>query len=555
MKTRFILISGIAALLTSCDVISTATGINVSMDWKSRINNIPEFPEKNINLKEVVSTTTNSNFSTSVTNAASDTIEVTNWVSKTVKYSATDNPDKFIMYNPQASVLWPGNLVQGNSLASGIPSTIPVYKRKPMTVVLDGISGTTNSKSETVTNPSMAGVYQAMNNILVRNQITASAGLSYSFSDAYSANQLQIDLGLGYSGGAVTFNNQLGIKWEESKHRIAVKLIQQFFTMTYEDQQGMDGVFDTNFTLTDIDPYINSGNPPCYISSVTYGRILFVVYESSGELFELTNFLHFAYGKGVSVTADVKLKYSQIMQNTSVKVFMMGGDPVTSFQMANPTTFTNIDTIRDNIINGASFSYSNIGVPISYTVRYLKNAKLVRMNNTTEYTVDQLEAVNVTSMKKLSRFSISLDQIKCLYRGTASTFIGKIELFVNKENGEADYQYNLPYISNVNYWQTGQTLNIYSNFPYITVTNSTDNFIKSRFTVFQLAGSVNDTNTSSSFYGMSEGRWSYSTNTKSWSGDILNKTVNFYNGLSVSQGASSAFSNSLSAAFSISTLP
>ena len=54
----------------------------------------------------------------------------TDWKCDTIRYSASKNPNDFVMYNPTASVLWPGNLVQGNSLSSGIPTSIPVTKRQ-----------------------------------------------------------------------------------------------------------------------------------------------------------------------------------------------------------------------------------------------------------------------------------------------------------------------------------------------------------------------------------------------------------------------------------------
>ena len=92
----------------------------------------------------------------------------TTWNCVTKRYSASQNPDDFVMFNPLASVLWPGNLVQGASLASGIPTSIPVTKRQPgniwLAIVTSGSSGAKMYRTVEKMQPSY--VNQAMNDIL-----------------------------------------------------------------------------------------------------------------------------------------------------------------------------------------------------------------------------------------------------------------------------------------------------------------------------------------------------------------------------------------------------
>src|SRR5579872_6168521 len=42
------------------------------------------------------------------------------WSCSETGYSLTNEPSKFVVVDPNADVLWPGSLVQGNSLASGL---------------------------------------------------------------------------------------------------------------------------------------------------------------------------------------------------------------------------------------------------------------------------------------------------------------------------------------------------------------------------------------------------------------------------------------------------
>jgi len=72
------------------------------------------------------------------------------------------------MFNPLASVLWPGNLVQGASIASGVPTSIPVTKRQPgnisLAIVTPGSDGALMHR--TVDKMQFSNVNQAMNDIL-----------------------------------------------------------------------------------------------------------------------------------------------------------------------------------------------------------------------------------------------------------------------------------------------------------------------------------------------------------------------------------------------------
>ncbi len=527
-------------VLSSCNIISSVTGIEFDSDWKQQINRIPEFSEGTAYAKKLESVETNTNYVTTETN--NDTIDSTRWVGTTKTYSAAENPEEFVMYNPMASVLWPGNLVQGDSLAGGVPNSIPVYKRLPATITLDIISGQTNL-SRTVDQPSMSTVYQAMNDILAGYQGTTPANISYILADSYSAKQMEFDLGMGYSSGPVKLSASLGLDWNTQKRRVAVKLIQQFFTMTYQDPQGMDGVFTSNFTLSDIDPYIGPANPPCYISSVTFGRVYVIVYEANTSDFNLKTELNLAYNAGMSLDADARYQFDQTMRDVSVKLFMMGGDPQAALLSANPNSLTNYDTISNFLVGGANFSPTNIGVPISYTVKYLKNAKKVRMNSTLEYKVKQLESFSEGSSKKKSHLLATLESVRCLYQGESGLYVGSVNLYLNKETGTPDYSYTLPSAVGASYWKTGQLLNVYTNFPTLTLDNSADSYIKAEFTVYQ-----ETTNTNNSLYkGVASQLVHYDTNSMSWYPLYISNQINFLN--------ANGSSNSLASVLTISRLP
>lgn len=315
------------------------------------------------------------------------------WAEEEKTYSASKNPDEFVMYDPNANVLWPGALIQGKSIASGVPDIIPISPnhRLPGKVTLSILSGaTTRSQGQFFKETEMtkSAVTQAMNEILGGYGGGTPAQYSYSKEIIHSASQVQFALNMGYAGPAAKVDGKLNVDWSSKKSRMVVKLYQKFFTMTYDDPQGVEGVFRPSIELSDIKPYAGAGNPVCYISSVTYGRTYVLLYESELSTNDLEAAINFAYdGVVAKGYADSKLKSSLENGSITVKAFQVGGDPRKGLDAA--LNQLDPEKLATFITEGANFSPQNPGEIISYTINYLKDASLVRMNSAMEYTVSQ----------------------------------------------------------------------------------------------------------------------------------------------------------------------
>ena len=203
----------------------------------------------------------------------------TEWKCDTVVVSASRNPENFVMFNPLASVLWPGNLVQGASLASGVPTSVPVTKRQPgvvsLAIVTQGSAGAMMHR--TVDKMSFSQVNQAMNDILSGFSGQGHAQYNFEMDVIESEAHLEFALNASFSGWGASVRAGLNSTSKKSMTRILVKLHQSYFTMVYDDPHGLDGVFTPDITINDIRNYTDNGNPICYISSVTYGRIYYLL--------------------------------------------------------------------------------------------------------------------------------------------------------------------------------------------------------------------------------------------------------------------------------------
>lgn len=315
------------------------------------------------------------------------------WKQVKETYNAATNPEEFVMFDPNASVLWPGALVQGNSIASGIPSIIPIGDtyRLPGRVTLSILSGDgRGTANKFYRNPAMtkSDVTQAMNEILAGYSGGTPGQYAYSKSIVNSSSQIQFDLAMGYAGPVNKIDGKLSVDWSQEKSRVVVKLNQKFFSMAYDDPQGIAGIFEPSIRYNDLSPYCGVGNPLCYISSVTYGRTFVLLYESDMSQLDLAATLDYTYN-GVVATgyaaAELKTKFTN--QSITVKSFQLGGDPAKGLEASLDPL--NPKAIRDFMVEGAKFSKDNPGEIISYTIKYLKDASLVRMNSAMEYTVTQ----------------------------------------------------------------------------------------------------------------------------------------------------------------------
>jgi hypothetical protein len=309
------------------------------------------------------------------------------WETTREYYSALNHPDKYVLYNVNADVLWPGNLIQGESIETGALNPIPISgaNRTPLTIFMSIVTGSGGAISETIDNPSGSTVFQSMNNIVSQHYGETASAFNLEISEVHNLNQVTFNLNAGYSQPGTDISGAFNFNWSEKKERVMVKFTQQYYSMAIDNPQDAASLFEKGVTADDLAPYTGDGNPMTYIASVTYGRMLVYVYESTNTNFDLEASLNIAIqaiGQGGGGGAEIA--YQNVMNNSNVKVFSYGGSAADALAVA-----TNFNNLEDYLVNGGELSAESPGAPISYVIRYLKNANIVRMNNTLEYSVDQ----------------------------------------------------------------------------------------------------------------------------------------------------------------------
>lgn len=299
-------------------------------------------------------------------------------------YSLTKVPEKFVALNPNADVLWPGSLVQGKSMGGGILDPVPV-ERAPGTITLTLASGGGGPFFKKMDAPSLSAATQAQNEILAAYTGATPAKFSYSFQSIYSSEQLAVAVDANVEGTNWSASAALSVDKKDEKSRFLIQFSQEFFTMAFDPPQGAAGVFAKSVTAEDLAPYASVGNPPVYVSGVTYGRIFYILFESSSSQLSLEAAVKGSYsGPSINASASANASWKKVINESTVKAYGLGGNA----EMAiNAVTGTDqFDKIRTFLTTGANFDTTNPGVPISYTIRHLTDASQVRLALTTEYT-------------------------------------------------------------------------------------------------------------------------------------------------------------------------
>ncbi len=333
----------------------------------------------------------------------------TTWVTKREYYSALNHPDKFVLYNVNASVLWPGNLIQGNSIAGGVLNPIPITgeARTPINVFISVVTGSGGDYTSSIEQPTGSKVFQAMNDIVGQHYGSTPGQTSLEITRVYNMNHVMFNLNAGYSVPSTEISGALNINWGDEKQRVMVKFAQQYYSIAYDSPQDAEAVFSETVGVDDLAPFTSAANPMCYIDSVTFGRLFLFVYESSSSTMDLEASLNMAFNGMQSGSVEAAGAYQSVTENSTVRAYALGGNTQEALQVA--TDFT---SLSDYLVNGAQLSADSPGAPISYTIRYLKNASIVRMNNTLEYTVDQATPVGPpVTEPTLTSFSVYLDHV------------------------------------------------------------------------------------------------------------------------------------------------
>lgn len=354
-------------------------------------------------------------------------------------HSLTRNPKEFMTIQPDSSVVWLGNLIQGKShLAVGSLQELSVRERAPMGISIDLLLGDNYRQIE---NPSLTSVNAAIGELIenaVNNGHQASSDVFYEYSEAHSSSQASLNLGFSAEYLGYQAQTSLSVSNEANEHSYYAYFIQKAFTVSMELPTAPHDIVTDAFTNDQLQTLIDNGdigedNPPLYISNIGYGRILIYKMTSSHEKERIQAAISASYNGLVgSVGGYSQTDIQSTLDNSKIEIAAFGGNA------SNIEALIRTGKLSDYFTGDTELSSMR---PISFEVRRLMDNQRAGIVRTTEYDVKSCQYVGKTIEPVGEVMKVFFDSVKvgdgCDYRGRGDVFGSFSVAYINNNtNGE-----------------------------------------------------------------------------------------------------------------------
>lgn len=314
-------------------------------------------------------------------------------------YDLVSNFDEVAILRPTSGIVYPGALVVGNQgLLDGAPDPFAIG-RAPVSLRLD-LPGIGTNGNIIVDDPSrnsnvQSSIDQSLewwNDNAYEEGYVNAANSTYQAATSYSSTQLSLDVGLNAEWATGSVAAQFDYE-TNSERRVASMVFKQvFYTVTLDTPLSQAAVFGPDVSLSQVQSIMNSSSPPAYVASVSYGRIIMVRMETTNmdTSISLDAVLEYSSGQN-NGTGTVNATYDSVLQSSSVNIITIGGNAEVATSAVDAANIDDGPGGLNYIITGdnAVYSRNNPGVPIAYSIRYLKDNSLAKMGYTTDYRVEE----------------------------------------------------------------------------------------------------------------------------------------------------------------------
>jgi len=292
----------------------------------------------------------------------------------------TEGYSDYPQFDPNSQVIFPGNLLQGNTLDNATPSGIPV-DRGPGTIVINLVNGA-SSASRQLEKVGLGSVFDAMNEIIADNPGDLPARTTYSMERISSREQLGVSLRAEYNSLSTDVQASFSYESDVSYNRFLVRLTQSYYTIAFEAPTDPADFFGPDVTVEQLSRYVQPGNPAAYVSSVTYGRVFYLLIQSTDSVQEIEASVDASFNGAVaggSIGGDVK--YVSELSSVKIGGYAIGGNA----NQAAAALTGDFDALKTFIAEGGTIT---TGQPLSYTVNAANDpARQLKVKVATEYDI------------------------------------------------------------------------------------------------------------------------------------------------------------------------
>ncbi len=287
---------------------------------------------------------------------------VSRFICTTETVDLADGTGKFNLFDANAEVVFPGNLLQGKTISEATPSPI-VVERAGGTISIDLNTGT-SLPAVTVDEVKRSTIQTAINEIISASGEEAPANFTLDIEQVESEEHLAVELGISVRAFRVNVSSNFSFSSEKEFNRTLVKLDQKMYNIGFDLPTDIGQIFAESVTPEDLEPFVQPDNPATFISSVTFGRVFYMLIESTSTREEMNASINASFsGLAVNASAGLEVESLESLKDLKIKVIAYGGPASTSFELIGET---NIQDIASTLGQSSDLRFA---LPISYVVR------------------------------------------------------------------------------------------------------------------------------------------------------------------------------------------
>lgn len=297
-------------------------------------------------------------------------------------------------------VLWPGDLLRGDSVVGGQLTPLAL-ERRPITfsVSLESLTG---AHGATLDHPSLSSYRDAIGRILAENLSgSAPARVFAEVDEVNSEQQLAVAVGAAVSAPLVGMV-KAGFRFDDTtqRSRYVVKFFQIYYTVDVDPPGAPHSFFADGVTVDQVAAAIGPTDPPVYVSSIAYGRQVLFTFESQYSQKELQAALDFVYRSGPEIDGSVSVTHQEVLSRAHTTAFILGGNSGGATQ----ASIGSYAELKQFIAAGGEYTKDSPGAAVAYKLSYVRDHMPVQVSYTSQYARKSCERVS-------QRIHVSLDRI------------------------------------------------------------------------------------------------------------------------------------------------
>jgi hypothetical protein len=289
----------------------------------------------------------------------------------------------FVEISPIPDVMWAGAAVTGGSVQSGSLAPIALT-RSPgqITVTTDLTLPALRSQSRRLERPDLPSYVDTLNELIDDLRPTDSAAaMSFRLEKINTLEQGMVSFGMNLKGSGWGVDAKAQLNGDLTRSTLFGMFSQAYFQVSFTPEGSPPRFFADDVTIDEVMAYAGPNNPPCYLSSVTYGRMMVMLVDSEASALEVKASLSAAWQAAVSGQVDLAAQYKSTLSRSSITAVVVGGSSGMAGDVISDPANNLLGWIKSQLRLTADLPVT----PIQYTVRYLAPPQhLVRVTRTTD---------------------------------------------------------------------------------------------------------------------------------------------------------------------------